>query len=74
MTTLATIDHIIKIRRHYILIKKIMKKQSLNKGHSYVVCTFFLFTFDEILDSMTMTMTQNKKNCNNKFHDDNNDA
>jgi len=51
-----------------------MKKQSLIKGHSYVVCIFFLFTFDEILDSMTMTMTQNKKNCNIKFHDDNNDA
>jgi hypothetical protein len=74
MTTLATVDHIIEIKRYYILIKKFMKKQSLIKGHSYVVCIFFLFTFDEILDSMTMTMTQNKKNCNIKFHDDNNDA
>jgi hypothetical protein len=61
MTTLAIVDHIIQTKEHYILIKKIMKKRSLKKGHSYIVCTFFLFTFDEILDSMMMTMTQNKR-------------
>jgi hypothetical protein len=61
MTTLAIVDHIIQTKKHYILIKKIMKKRSLKKGHSYIVFTFFLFTFDEILDSMMMTMTQNKR-------------